>query len=354
MVEVGQEARAAVDKGLTPTAALLISSFFVRLGCGELEEADAECRHGRDLAISISDNDSIASFDLLTGLALVERGFLAEAMLMFREGVAINEEVDDVAALRMCLGGLALAESMSGRVADAAATVERLDRLPAHWMAALDPLLADRARAWELVAKGETTKARAHLRRTAERCATRRNLHSECVLLHDLVRLGDAREVAARLAQLAAEIDKPPVKLYAAHAKALAEGSVDDLESVAEGFEKIGALLLTAEIATQLGVMCRDEGLNRRAAGWERKSAELREGFPEANTPGLRTAGGGQMERLTRREAEIAELAASGAGSREIAERLFLSVRTVDNHLQRIYTKLGISKREQLAEALRA
>ena len=55
---------------------------------------------------------------------------------------------------------------------------------------------------------------------------------------------------------------------------------------------------------------------------------------------------------LTNREREIALLAASGQTSRVIAEHLFLSARTVDNHLGRIYEKLGVSNRAELAMAL--
>ena len=55
---------------------------------------------------------------------------------------------------------------------------------------------------------------------------------------------------------------------------------------------------------------------------------------------------------LTQRERQVALLAAQGMSSRAIAERLELSVRTVDNHLQVAYGKLGISGRRALAEVL--
>ncbi|PZG10630.1 LuxR family transcriptional regulator, partial [Micromonospora craterilacus] len=52
---------------------------------------------------------------------------------------------------------------------------------------------------------------------------------------------------------------------------------------------------------------------------------------------------------LTSRERLVAELAAGGATNAEIAERLVLSVRTVENHLSRAYAKLGITSRGDLA-----
>jgi DNA-binding CsgD family transcriptional regulator len=52
--------------------------------------------------------------------------------------------------------------------------------------------------------------------------------------------------------------------------------------------------------------------------------------------------------RLTAREREIAGLAAGGLSSRAIAERLTLSVRTVDSHLSRVFTKLNVRGRQEL------
>ena len=51
---------------------------------------------------------------------------------------------------------------------------------------------------------------------------------------------------------------------------------------------------------------------------------------------------------LTAREREIAALAGSGLTSREISERLVISKRTVDRHLEHIYAKLGVSSRTEL------
>jgi DNA-binding NarL/FixJ family response regulator len=51
---------------------------------------------------------------------------------------------------------------------------------------------------------------------------------------------------------------------------------------------------------------------------------------------------------LTRREAEVAQLVAGGLTNREIAARLYLSVRTVDVHVDRILTKLAFHSRNQL------
>ena len=53
---------------------------------------------------------------------------------------------------------------------------------------------------------------------------------------------------------------------------------------------------------------------------------------------------------LTAQELHIARLVATGATSREVAEHLFLSPRTIEAHLRNIFRKLGITSRRQLRE----
>ncbi len=71
----------------------------------------------------------------------------------------------------------------------------------------------------------------------------------------------------------------------------------------------------------------------------------------DARTPLINRLG--PMRALTAREQQIAEHAADGLSNRQIAERLRLSERTVENHLGRIYSKLGVSGRGELRDALR-
>ena len=55
---------------------------------------------------------------------------------------------------------------------------------------------------------------------------------------------------------------------------------------------------------------------------------------------------------MSRREREIAELVAEGRTSREVADELIIGVRTVESHLARVYVKLGVRSRTELADAL--
>jgi DNA-binding CsgD family transcriptional regulator len=84
------------------------------------------------------------------------------------------------------------------------------------------------------------------------------------------------------------------------------------------------------------------------------EAARARAELSSAKTDGAsaHASADGLLGMLSNREREIAGLAASGLRSREIAQQLFLSPRTVDAHLGRIYRRLGVSSRGELARAL--
>jgi len=52
---------------------------------------------------------------------------------------------------------------------------------------------------------------------------------------------------------------------------------------------------------------------------------------------------------LSRREVDVLRLAAKGLTTREIGERLFISTKTADHHIQHVYTKIGVSTRAAAA-----
>jgi DNA-binding NarL/FixJ family response regulator len=85
------------------------------------------------------------------------------------------------------------------------------------------------------------------------------------------------------------------------------------------------------------------------------------EAFAERARGELRATGAQALKRttgipdvLTSKEALIARLACQGASNPQIAAQLFISPATVAYHLRKVFTKLGVSSRNQLAPALPA
>jgi len=88
----------------------------------------------------------------------------------------------------------------------------------------------------------------------------------------------------------------------------------------------------------------------RGAAASERKAARLLADCEGALTPPVRMIKARAL--LEPSELDTALQAAAGGSNKEIAAAMHLSVRTVENRLQRAYEKLGISGRHELAGAL--
>jgi DNA-binding CsgD family transcriptional regulator len=134
------------------------------------------------------------------------------------------------------------------------------------------------------------------------------------------------------------------------HVHALVADDGDRLDAASESFETIGALLLASEAANAAAAVHRHTAMRRKATASAQRAAtllaECEGALPFGVEPGVPGVS------LTRREREVAELAAHNLTSREIAEKLFVSTRTVENHLQRAYEKLGVRGRRELRQAL--
>ena len=69
----------------------------------------------------------------------------------------------------------------------------------------------------------------------------------------------------------------------------------------------------------------------------------------ETLTPPKRATESGNQQRFTPRENEVAQLIAAGKTNREIAQSLRISQRTVDRHIENMFSKLGVTKRTKIA-----
>jgi DNA-binding CsgD family transcriptional regulator len=207
-----------------------------------------------------------------------------------------------------------------------------------------------RARAWAAVSRGHAADGCASLEDAAAMARAGGGCALESAALHDLARLGHAGKVARRLRALAEVVEGPLAPARATHAAALVARDALGLEGASVAFEDLGAMLLAAEAAADAATAWQRMGEARRRVAAERRAHRLAGRCEGARTPALTAVAA--RATLTHRELEIVRLAATGATSREIAGRLHVSVRTVDNLLHAAYQKLGISGRVGLADVL--
>ena len=181
-------------------------------------------------------------------------------------------------------------------------------------------------------------------------------------------RLDDAAAVAAALRGMPAA-EHPWCRAMAGRCEALVASARGD--HVAARVALDDALAAHAELpepferARTLHVQGRVE---RRARNWAKARAALTEALTEfdalgaarwaekagadlARLPGRRPAAAGE---LTETERRVAALVAEGLSNKEVASRLFVSVRAVEANLSRVYAKLGIRSRTELARTFDA
>jgi DNA-binding NarL/FixJ family response regulator len=206
------------------------------------------------------------------------------------------------------------------------------------------------AKAWVCAAEGAVSQAISIMRDAAKKETRLGRPAWEVVLLQTATQFGD-HTTAARLAELIGQVQGPRAPTAAAHAAALAAGRGEGLVEASRRYRAFGDLLAAAaDAAAQAVTVYQKAGLRGAAmtasATVERLAAECQ----GAQTPALRAATTSQP--FTDRQREIISLAAQGLSNKEIADRLIMSVRSVEGHLFRASQRVGANNREQLISIL--
>jgi DNA-binding CsgD family transcriptional regulator/tetratricopeptide (TPR) repeat protein len=205
------------------------------------------------------------------------------------------------------------------------------------------------AQAWVTAGQGAVSEAITVLLAAAERAAAKGQFAAEVICLQTATQFGD-RTSAPRLRELESIVEGPRVGLAARFAVALRDGDGAELASVSKDFERMGDLVAAVDAAAQAALTYRQQGLRGSALGCSTRADALAQQCGGACTLALRQATGPVP--LTDREREIVMLIGEGLSNRAVAERLTLSVRTVESHIYRAMLKTGTTSRDELAALL--
>jgi DNA-binding CsgD family transcriptional regulator len=238
----------------------------------------------------------------------------------------------------------ATALAMRGSTVEAAAALAALDKQRRPFR--LLDYERSLARAWIAAGQGAVSEAIAVLLSAAERASAKGQFAAEVVCLQTAAQFGD-RSGSLRLRELEAIVEGPRVGVAARFSAALSAGDTAELTAVSEEFERMGDLVAAIDAAAQAALAYRSQGLRGSALGCATRADALAEQCGGAWTPALRQVS--EPVPFTDREREIVTLIGEGLSNREVAERLILSVRTVESHIYRAMAKTGTTSRDELA-----
>jgi len=237
----------------------------------------------------------------------------------------------------------ATALAMCGRTDEAAAELAALDNVPRRFRS-LDHEMS-LARAWVAASQGAVSNAITALLAAAERAKETGRFAAEVLCLQTATQFGD-RTTAPRLRALVSVVEGPRAGVAARFAEALCAGDAAELSRVSEEFESMGDPIAAVDAAAHAALAHRYHDKRGSALNCSTRADELAAKCG-ASTPALRQAS--ESLPLTDREAEVVMLIGAGLSNREIAERLTLSIRTIESHIYRAMMKTGTTSRDELA-----
>ena len=353
----------------------LFQAAFAWLWWDELDRALAAFERLRARAVELGDEGSLAYVLVMGAQIHCVRGDVQSAIRCADEGYALTEQTGQatvgayVLALRAiadAIAGdvdqgreraersLAIAERTNGRPAEhfaraALGLLELSAGRPAQASAALEPLV-DFLRAEQITEPG-----------------TARVLGDQIEALIALGKLDAAAELLGWYAANAERLGRRSALATAARCRGLLAGARRDVDGAVAELGGALALHEGVPIPLELGrtQLALGTALRRaRQRGAAREALEAARGtFAAIGARGWAARADAELHRLggrppssgalTPTERRVAELVARGLQTKQVAATLFVSPKTVEGHLTRIYGKLGVGSRTELAHHLR-
>jgi DNA-binding CsgD family transcriptional regulator len=325
---------------------LTVAACIALAGAGRLDEAEDVGQRMYDRALAENDEWLRPRGASALGVTALVRGQVRTAVRYFRITVASLNVLDEQ-YLCYNLSYLARGAALAGFVDEArralhpAADAPRFPLFHADWMIAEAALMA---------ADGDFDAATEHALRAARHAGSLGQWGTMALAAHDAVRYTASPEAARLVAAAAEQANEPLYPRLADHAHARVTDDPAALTSVSVRLEELGTILYAAEAAYAAARGYRSAGAGRAAAAAAVRAANLHARCQRAAIPWATGFQSGEL--LTRREQQVALMAAAGNPDAIIATDLQISIRTVQNHLARAYRKLAVTGRRELPNAL--
>jgi DNA-binding CsgD family transcriptional regulator len=340
----------------------------------ELDEARSLLDPARKRAMDAGDEVNAQDADRTLAQVELGAGNLVRARALAEEGMAIGDEGEPSWSLSGHLFARAQVAAHEGDADLARELTERGLSMAAEVGDEIFPVLHHSVLGSLELSLGNPAEAVSHLdplwgrlgRLGVSEAREPGAFFSEADAIEALIGVGRIDEAETRLArweELGRAIDRPRVLAAGARARGLIAAERGDLASAVACLEEAVVhherLLVASErgrTLIALGATYRRAGRRRDARATLHEALELFEqtgariwadrARAELGRLGGRTASG---DELTPTELRVAELVAKGRTNKEVASALFVTVRTVEANLTRIYSKLGIRSRSELA-----
>jgi len=291
-----------------------------------------------------------ANLALLLGNAELVRGAVADAARLVHEAVA-GAEIHAIRTGLRPASYFALAEAhaklgQAGEANDAIAAARLCvppDFLFMHTALSL-------ASGWAMAASGRLSEAVASAQEAAQLARDRGQPTHELACIQAAAQWGDASG-AARAGELAEALSLPLADAIALHTRALLAGNGEGLLAASAGYRGVGDRAAAADAAAQASVAFDESQQHKRGLYAAALARELADECGGLRTPALRTPAG---LKLSGRQRDVVELVVAGLSNRQIAQKLVMSVRTVEGHIYRACQRVGAQSREELASILRS